>query len=231
MMSGFQNSCIITIDGPAGTGKSTVANALAARLGLKCLDTGALYRAIALLALEADCDLSDGDALVSLASDAKLHFDWDQDPPAILIGDRDVSDRIRDLDVSDSVSQVARQPELRTVLTSVQREVAKAYPRLVTEGRDQGSVVFPDADFRFFLDADEKVRAQRRSIQLSASGEVIDEEVVLHNIRERDRIDRSRKTAPLVRPEGSILIDSTSLSIEEVVDRMTCIVSGDGGEG
>ena len=228
-MPAFENSCIITIDGPAGTGKSTVANILAGRLQLKCLDTGALYRAIALLALEAGQDTSDGPALAGLASEVKLHFDWSQDPPSLLIDDRDVSSRIRDLDVSESVSEVAVQPEVRTILTRIQREVARTYPRLVTEGRDQGSVVFPDADFRFFLDADEGVRARRRSSQLAHSGETVDEQAVLRNIQQRDQIDRSRRTAPLVQPEGSILIDSTNLSIDEVVDRMAGIVAQDGG--
>jgi len=228
-MPDSQSPCIITIDGPAGTGKSTVANALAMKLELKCLDTGSLYRAIALLALESECNSGDGPALAALASEVELHFDWTQEPPALLIGDRDVSNRIRDLDVSECVSEVARQPELRAVLTDIQREIARTYPRLVTEGRDQGSVVFPDADFRFFLDADEQVRAQRRSSQLSVGGEAVDEQVVLRNIQQRDQIDSSRTTAPLVQPEGSILIDSTYLSLQEVVERIIGIVRDEGG--
>ena len=136
------------------------------------------------------------------------------------IGDRDVSSRIRDLDVSGQVSPVASQPELRAVLNEVQRMVAQRRPRLVTEGRDQGSVVFPDADVRFFLDADEEVRAQRRSLQMSRGGGKVDKDAIRTDIRRRDESDRSRRAAPLVQPEGSILIDSTSLSLDEVVDRM-----------
>ena len=114
-----QTSCIITIDGPAGTGKSTVARALAERLGLDCLDTGALYRAIALLALESGVSVEDGNALASLAEEAELQIDWTADPPSLWVGDRDVSARIRDLDVSGLVSAVASQPAVRAVLDSV----------------------------------------------------------------------------------------------------------------
>ncbi len=214
------SSCIITIDGPAGTGKSSVARLLSQRLGMDCLDTGSLYRAVSLLAIESGTDPEDGPALAALARDVDLHFDWSQDPPAMQIGDRDVSSRIRDLDVSGQVSPVASQPELRAVLNEVQRMVAQRRPRLVTEGRDQGSVVFPDADVRFFLDADEEVRAQRRSLQMSRGGGKVDKDAIRTDIRRRDESDRSRRAAPLVQPEGSILIDSTSLSLDEVVDRM-----------
>ena len=212
--------CIITIDGPAGTGKSSVARLLADRLGMNCLDTGSLYRAIALMAIESGTDAEDGPALAGLARSVQLHFDWSQDPPVMLIDDRDVSTRIRDLDVSALVSPVARQFELREVLNEVQRTIAARRPRLVTEGRDQGSVVFPDADIHFFLDADEEVRAQRRSRQMANRGDKVDPEMIRSDIRRRDETDRSRATAPLVRPEGSILIDSTHLDLEEVVDCM-----------
>lgn len=222
--SSSTSSCIITIDGPAGTGKSTVARALAERLGLDCLDTGALYRAVALLALESGVSLDDGPALASLAQEAELGFDWTGDPPRICIGDRDVSERIRDLDVSSLVSSVARQPAVRAVLDSAQRRIARDRPRLVTEGRDQGSVVFPDADVRFFLDADEDVRAQRRANQLAQRGDRVDEEAVRSDIRRRDETDRNRAAAPLVQPEGSIRIDSTSLDVERVVDHMVDVV-------
>ncbi|MEE2908144.1 MAG: (d)CMP kinase [Planctomycetota bacterium] len=215
-----QTSCIITIDGPAGTGKSTVARALAERLGLDCLDTGALYRAIALLALESGVSVEDGNALASLAEEAELQIDWTADPPSLWVGDRDVSARIRDLDVSGLVSAVASQPAVRAVLDSAQRKIAQAHPQLVTEGRDQGSVVFPDAQVRFFLDADESVRAQRRAHQLAQRGKPVDEEVVRSDIRQRDETDRSRAAAPLVQPKGSIRIDSTHLTIEGVVDHM-----------
>mgnify|MGYP001303334788 CR=1 FL=1 len=226
-------SCIITIDGPAGTGKSTVARSLAERLGLDCLDTGALYRAVSLLSLEQDVPPDDGPALSALAQTVELRFDWSDDPPSLWVDERNVSSRIRDLDVSSRVSDVASQPELRAILDAEQRRIAEDHPRLVTEGRDQGSVVFPDADVRFFLDADEAVRAQRRADQMANRGDVVDEAAIRSDIRNRDKVDRSRAAAPLVQPAGSILIDSTHLTIEEVVERMVELVheeiSGIGG--
>lgn len=215
-----QSSCIITIDGPAGTGKSTVARALAARLGLDCLDTGSLYRAVALLALESGVSAEDGEALALLAQEAELRIDWAADTPSLWVGDRDVSTRIRDLDVSGLVSAVASQPAVRAVLDSAQRRIAQNHPQLVTEGRDQGSVVFPDAEVRFFLDADETVRAKRRADQLAQQGKPVDEEAVRSDIQRRDETDRSRAAAPLIQPEGAIRIDSTYLTIEGVVDQM-----------
>lgn len=226
-------SCIITIDGPAGTGKSTVARSLAERLGLDCLDTGALYRAVSLLSLEQDVPPDDGPALSALAQTVELRFDWSDDPPSLWVDQRNVSSRIRDLDVSSRVSDVASQPELRAILDAEQRRIAEDHPRLVTEGRDQGSVVFPDADVRFFLDADEAVRAQRRADQMANRGDVVDEAAIRSDIRNRDKVDRSRAAAPLVQPAGSIRIDSTHLTIEEVVERMVDLVheqiSGIGG--
>ena len=220
-------ACVVTIDGPAGTGKSSVAQMVAQRLGLRCLDTGSMYRAVALLALESGCDAGDGPALASLATAADLHFDWSRDPAPLFLGDRDVSARIRDLDVSNLVSEVAAQPEVRMVLGEAQRRIARKHPRLITEGRDQGSVVFPDADVRFFLDADETVRAGRRVRQLQDDGATIDAAEVRANIAERDQVDRSRAAAPLVQPEGAIRIDSTELTLEEVVDRMVSIVAAE----
>ena len=133
-----QQGVIITIDGPAGTGKSTVAHLLAVRLGLDILDTGAMYRAVALIAIEHDIDAHDGAALAAAVQAADLHFDFRIDPPPMMLGDRDVSRRIRDSDVSDIVSIVAAHRVLRSELVEQQRRVAERHPRLVTEGRDQG---------------------------------------------------------------------------------------------
>ena len=214
---------IITIDGPAGTGKSTVAHMLAKRLGLEFLDTGAMYRAAALIALENNIDPSDGPGLAEALMHADLHFDWKSDPPRILVHDRDVGRRIRDLDVSAIVSLVAAQTPVRTVLVQQQRRTAQRHPRLVSEGRDQGSVVFPDASLRFYLDADVRVRAKRRVAQLAAAGKTVDSHRVEHDIQERDRLDASRPDGPLIRPEGAIIIDTGDLSAEKVVDRMESI--------
>lgn len=219
-MADFAAGVIITIDGPAGTGKSTVAHRLAERLGLDFLDTGAMYRAAALVAVEQGIDPADGAALAEALSASDLHFDWKTDPPRIMLGARDVSSRIRDLDVSEIVSIVAGRGEVREVLVAQQRRIGAAHPRLVSEGRDQGSVVFPDAAVRFYLDADVEVRAKRRVAQLVEAGKDADHDRVVRDIVERDRLDSSRADGPLIRPEGAVAVDTTERSIEQVVDEL-----------
>lgn len=209
---------IITIDGPAGTGKTTVAHMLAKRLGLDFLDTGAMYRAAALVAIEQNIDPTEGPALAAAVGEAGLHFDWDTDPPQLMVGDRDLSRRIRELDVSSTVSIVAGQAELRGVLVEQQRRIAAEHPRLVTEGRDQGSVVFPDARLRFYLDADVEIRAARRAAQLVEAGMVVDHQRIVADIIERDRLDSTRSDGPLIRPQGAVEVDAGTKTAEEVTD-------------
>ncbi len=211
---------IITIDGPAGTGKSTVAHRLAQRLGLEFLDTGAMYRAAARLALDDDIDPADGATLAAAIRAARLHFDWTADPPRVMLGTRDATDAIRALDVSSIVSIVAAQPEVRAVMVDLQRDIAARHPRLVTEGRDQGSVVFPDAAVRFYLHADAAVRAERRIAQLADAGEDVDRARIRRDIEQRDRLDSTRDDGPLVRPEGAVDIDTGVLTLDEVVDAL-----------
>jgi len=211
---------VITIDGPAGTGKSTVAHHLARRLGLDFLDTGAMYRAAALVALEQNIEPTDGDALAEAVRQAKMHFDWSADPPRLMLDDRDVSDRIRDFDVSEVVSTVAAQAPVRQVLVEHQRRISRQHPRLVTEGRDQGSIVFPDAPVRFFLEAAPEVRAQRRIEQLRRAGKAVDEAQVMADITRRDQLDMSRTDGPLIRPEGAITIATSDRTVQQVVDEM-----------
>ena len=215
---------IITIDGPAGTGKSTVAHQLAKRLGLEFLDTGAMYRAVALVALEAKIDPRDGSTLASKLEGVDLHFDWSTDPPQLLLDDRNVSQRIRDLDVGGIVSIVASQRPLRRTLVQQQRRIAEAHPRLVSEGRDQGSVVFPDADVRFFLDADIAIRIQRRADQLAHAGKHVSRDRIEREILERDRLDKSRDDGPLIQPEGAIAIDTGDRNVDQVVTELASIV-------
>jgi len=201
-----------------------VAHRLARRLGLEFLDTGAMYRAAALVAIEADLSPEDGPGIAEAVREADLHFDWERDPPRMMLGRRDVTKRIREQDVAGTVSIVAAQRAVREVLVERQRRIAEAHPRLVSEGRDQGSVVFPDAPVRFFLDAHEKVRAQRRSEQLAAAGRPVDEAEVMSSIRERDRIDSTRTDGPLIRPRGAIVIDTSHRTIAEVVDALAAHV-------
>jgi len=214
---------IITIDGPAGTGKSTLAHLLARRLGLEFLDTGAMYRAAALIAIERDIEPSDGERLAQAINEADLHFDWACDPPLLLLWARGISARVRDMDVSGIVSIVAAQSAVRGVLVDAQRRIAGKHSRLVSEGRDQGSVVFPEAPVRFFLTADVSVRAERRIAQLAAAGKVIDHQRVMRDIEERDHLDRTRAVGPLVRPSGAIDIHTGDGDAQHVVAQMESI--------
>lgn len=214
---------IITIDGPAGTGKSTVARRLAQRLGLDFLDTGAMYRAAAAIMIDREYGEDEIGELVSTVIGADLHFDWSQDPPTILAWDTPIDHRIRSDDVTKRVSFVATIPELRTHMVRKQRIIFAQHPRLVTEGRDQGSVAFPDAPVKFYLDADPRVRAERRIDQLGLGGDVSVEEMC-DRILERDRIDSTRSDGPLVCPDDAIVIDTSSMSIDDVIDEMERVV-------
>ena len=211
---------VITIDGAAGTGKTTVARELAKRLGTEYLDTGAMYRAIAVIAVDHDVDPEDGVALAAALTVRGVRFDWEQEPPAILLGGKDVSQRIRDLDISSVVSIVAKHPEVRKVLVKQQRKIRDDRSMLVAEGRDQGSVVFPDAPVRFFLVADMDERTNRRVKQLMELGSEVEVETVQQDIQARDYIDSTREASPLICPDGAIRIDTSDKTIEEVTDIM-----------
>ncbi len=218
-MSG-RDGVIVTIDGPAGTGKSTVANLLAERLGLEMLDTGAMYRAAAVVALDEGVPADDGPALAARIAEEGLVFDWSVRPPRILLGGRDLTERVRDADVNRAVSVVARQAALRAALVDAQRAIGRSHPRLVTEGRDQGSVVFPAAAVRFYLDAHPEVRARRRVEQMRAQGRPADYEAVLRAIVERDYLDETRADGPLVCPEGAQRVDTSGLTLAGVVQEL-----------
>lgn len=211
---------IITIDGPAGTGKSSVSRELARRIGLDFLDTGAMYRAAAAIIIDHAIDPGDHDAIVAKVAQADLHFDWGADPPTILAWDAPIDHRIRDADVTAIVSPIAAIGKLREHLVRKQRIIAHQHPRLVSEGRDQGSVVFPGACVKFYLDADPVVRAGRRADQLRAEGRDADEAALLADILERDRSDSTRKDGPLVCPEDAVVIDTSHLTREQVVERL-----------
>lgn len=211
---------IVTIDGPAGTGKSTVAHLLAKRLGLEFLDTGAMYRAVTLAHLDAGGDPRDAESVAATAARARLRFDFDRDPPALLLNGAPVGERIRSERVTAAVSLVAAHPAVRDALVAEQRAIAAEHPRLVTEGRDQGSVAFPDADVKFYLDADPAIRAARRVRQLREAGEAVDEATMLAAIVERDRLDSERATGRLMRTPDSIRVDTGRLELDAVVDRL-----------
>jgi cytidylate kinase len=215
---------IITIDGPAGTGKSSVARQLAKRLGLDFLDTGAMYRAATAIAIDRGIGIDNPDALIETLREARIRFDWRKDPPAILAWNTPLCERIRDADVTASVSPFAGIASLRALMVEKQRAIASDHPRLVTEGRDQGSVVFPDATVKFFLTASVAERARRRWRQLTDAGQPADLERLEAEIDERDQSDMSRKVGPLTRPDRAVVLDTSSLAFGQVVDELEMIV-------
>ena len=209
---------IITIDGPAGSGKSTTARKLAAQLGVPYLDTGAMYRVVTLAALEDGADLHDEAALTALAQRDDYQLDLGPTHIRVTLRGRDVTEEIRSMRVSDHTRYIAASPGVRRVLIRKQREIARRLSSLVTEGRDQGTAAFPDADAKFFLDAVREKRAERRLHDLLADGEEVTLEQVLANVDERDRTDSQRPVAPLSQPVDAIRIDTTNLSIHAVLD-------------
>ena len=211
---------IITIDGPAGTGKSTVARAVAERLGYDFLDTGAMYRAIGLEALRRRADLEDARELAYLAKHTKIEFAWDQRPPGVLLNGEPVGHLLRGGEATRAASYVAAVPAVRELLVRQQQQIGRQRPDLVTEGRDQGSVVFPDAGLKFYLDASPAERARRRVAQLRRRGEAVDYNEVLGQIVARDTLDSGRAVGPLVVPADAELIDTTEMAEGEVVDRI-----------
>src|SRR6266702_3490155 len=207
---------IIAIDGPAGAGKSTIASRLARKLGYVNLESGAMYRALALKAIERDASFDDEAALIKLAQNAHIQPEPTIGGNRTLLDGRDVSSRIRERDVSEAASRVSVHPKVREWMVAHQRAMG-AGGGIVMEGRDIGTKVFPDADLKIFLDADPVVREQRRMEQHKIKGEVAAS--VAAELRERDRRDRTRAASPLVAAKDAVVIDSTSLSEDEVVAR------------
>jgi cytidylate kinase len=203
---------VLTIDGPAGAGKSNVARLVARNLGLRFLDTGAMYRAVTWKARK--LGLSDPLAIAAMARDTRIVVE----PDRVTCDGEDVSRAIREPEVTAGVRHVADSPECRAELVRMQREIG-AGGGLVTEGRDQGSVVFPDADFKFYLDASSEVRARRRQEE---QGGDVDE--IRASIELRDAQDKGRRVGPLVTPAGAIVIDTSALTLEEVVARILAAV-------
>ncbi|MHC4981913.1 MAG: (d)CMP kinase [Planctomycetota bacterium] len=225
---------IITIDGPAGSGKSTAARQLAKALGTAYLDTGATYRAVTLKAMREGIDLADEGSLAELARRSDIRLTPEQAGTRVFMDGRDVSREIRSEKVSQKSYYVARSPTVREVLVALQRKLGAGLGDFIAEGRDQGSVVFPEAEFKFYLDASPEVRARRRTDEMLADGQDVRYEEVLAAILERNGRDRSRAVAPLVKPQGAIEIDTTDMTIDEVVAELHRHVKaksrGEGGE-
>jgi CMP/dCMP kinase len=214
---------IIAIDGPAGAGKSTIASRLARKLGYVNLESGAMYRALALKAIERDVSVDDEAALVKLADGLRIRLEPTIGGNRTLLDGCDVSSRIRERDVTDAASRVSVHPKVREWMVSHQRAMG-AGGGVVMEGRDIGTKVFPDADLKIFLDADPVVREQRRMQQQKLKGELAAS--VAAELRERDRRDRTRATSPLVAAPDAVVINSTAMSEDEVLARVEKLVEG-----
>src|ERR1700720_2392910 len=212
----------IAIDGPAGAGKSTIAARLARKLGYVNLETGAMYRALALKAIEWDVSFDDEAALAKLASDSRIQLEPTHSGNRVLLDGRDVTARVRETDVTEGASRVSVYPKVREWMVARQQEMG-AGGGVVMEGRDIGTKVFPNADGKIFLDADPVVREQRRMEQQKIKGEVAAN--VAADLRERDRRDRARAASPLMAAEDAVVIDSTSMREDQVLGRVEKLVA------
>ena len=214
------NEIIVTIDGPAGAGKTSVSKLMAGKLGYRYLDTGALYRAVAVAAIDADVASDDDTALSVLCRDISVDLQESDDGLRVLLNGDDVTNRIRTPQISMMASAVSARPVVREFLLATQRTLG-GQKGVVAEGRDMGTVVFPDAEAKFFLEADAGIRAQRRHAELmSGKDEGPSLAAVEKDMQLRDKNDSSRQIAPLQPAADAILIDSTHLTLDEVVEKM-----------
>jgi CMP/dCMP kinase len=218
---------IVAIDGPAGSGKSTVARGVARRLGFTYLDSGAMYRAVTLLALEDGVDLADGPTIGGLAAAAEVElYERDHEYVQVVLCGRDVSDEIRTPHVTGASSKVAANPEVRAALLAKQRElIAGGDQDVVVEGRDIGTVVAPEAAVKVFLTADSGERARRRAAELERRGLEAEAREVAAAIEQRDRLDSTRSAAPLRPAADAVVIDTTGLEAEQVIEQVLELVA------
>jgi cytidylate kinase len=215
---------VVAIDGPAGAGKSTAAKELAERLGYLLVDTGALYRGVALAAFERGVDWDDGEALGNLIDTLALSFERDPDGGLRLIIDQfDRSADIRTPHISTGASRVSRHPQVRRALFGLQRKLG-ARGGVVLEGRDIGTVVFPDAEVKIFLTASDESRARRRHAELVRAGHEADLERVLEDMRERDRLDSERDISPLRAADDAVVVDTSDMPLSQVLDQLEALV-------
>ena len=221
MPDSSQRKLIIAIDGPAGAGKSTIAARLARKLGYVNLESGAMYRALALRAIEWDTSFDDEAALLKMAQDSSISLERTVGGNRVLLNGKDISARIRERDVTEGASRVSVHPKVREWMVARQREMGIG-GGVVMEGRDIGTQVFPDADLKIFLDADPVIREQRRLDQQRVKGPSA--QTMAAELRERDRRDRTRAASPLIAAKDALVLDSTNMSEDEVLIRIEELV-------
>lgn len=217
-------SVIVTIDGPAGSGKSTVARLLARKLGATFLDTGAMYRAVTLAAMRTGLDMSAEGNLLNIIDEMDFTFSAASNEMRVLIDNEDVTGQIRSPEVTANARFAASAPRVRAALVEMQRKFAAEHDTIVTEGRDQGTVAFPDAHVKFYLTADTRERAARRYAELRAKGDNQRIDQIQEAIERRDKSDESRSVGPLKPAEDAIIVDTTQLDVDQVVDRLLSCV-------
>lgn len=210
---------VVCIDGPSGAGKGTIARLVAEKTGFSLLDSGALYRITALASLNKGIDLAAADQVADVAQQLVLRFEVEAGRTKIMLDDADVSQSIRSEEIGLAASKVAAYPQVRLALLQCQRDFCQA-PGLVADGRDMGTVVFPDAAVKVFLTASAEERARRRVLQIEHSGGSCNYQQVLEDIQSRDERDSSRSSAPLVAAGDALILDSTSMSIDEVINQV-----------
>jgi CMP/dCMP kinase len=216
-----EQRCVVAVDGPAGSGKSTVSRGLAVALGARYLDTGAMYRAVTWAVLRNGADPADPDAVVKVADNIGVDIVTDPGGPRVSVDGTDVSAPIRGPEVTAAVSAVAAIPAVRARLVAQQREIINADGRIVVEGRDIGTVVAPDAELKVYLTASATERGRRRSAETEG-----DLDATVADLARRDRLDSSRTADPLRRADDAVVLDTTTLGIDEVIARLRELVDG-----
>jgi len=217
---------IIAIDGPAGSGKSTVAKIVAKKLNFRYIDTGSMYRSIAWKSLQKNTALEDKEAVADIALKTKIELVYSEGGQLVFVDDKNITDQLKMEVVSRGAAIVAAQPIIREIMTAKQRQLG-GEGKVVIDGRDIGTVVFPQADKKFFLDADPKERGRRRFIELKEKNQVSDTDlsIIIEQVIQRDNEDRNRKIAPLKKAKDAILIDTTKLSIDQVVKKIITTIN------
>lgn len=215
---------VVAIDGPSGTGKSSVSRRVATALGARYLDTGAMYRIATLHVLRRGVDIADPVAIAEATSSLPLSIGTDPAADGVQLAGEDVTDEIRGAAVTQAVSAVSAVPDVRTFLVDLQRRIVEQAGRIVVEGRDIGTVVLPDADVKIFLTASAEARAMRRNAQNIAEGRGDDFAAVLADVQRRDHLDSTRAVSPLRPAEDSVTVDTSELGIEDVIGRLLLVV-------